>query len=271
MRDTAGVAGLLGGAEEAGDGHVPVAGGEAAGAGAADASALYNPDAPSLDEAYEPAADDADEYDPDCGRPVSLDIETTDLSRDCKVTCICVWDGAEGRSWVFRPDTMESDLALCVAELPGMLESASLIYAYNGLRFDLPILARWLNLQPLLGDWIRKLVDPLAQASTIHYAHVRVITELRVQAKALFGTRACIKLDNWLLQNALPTKSGSGLEAVEMAKEGRWDELAAYCMRDTELTHMITTRAIQTTAEWQHMRYAPGGRVGVFTSGLTGP
>ena len=202
---------------------------------------------------------------------MSVDIETDGVSKDCNVTCVCVWDGVAGRSWVFRPDTMESDLALCVAELPGMLESASLIYAYNGLRFDLPILARWLNLQPLLGDWIRKLVDPLAQASTIHYAHVRVITELRVQAKALFGTRACIKLDNWLLQNALPTKSGSGLEAVEMAKEGRWDELAAYCMRDTELTHMITTRAIQTTAEWQHMRYAPGGRVGVFTSGLTGP
>jgi hypothetical protein len=177
---------------------------------------------------------------------VALDIETEDLSKDCKVTCICVWDGEEGRSWVFKPDTMAADLARARSELPGVLAASTFIYAFNGLSFDLPIMARWLGLQHLMGSWIRKLVDPLAQA------------------KALFGTRACIKLDVWLLQNDFPTKSASGLEAVKMAQQGRWDDLVAYCMRDTELTHIIVTRSLRSSTQWEHMRYTPASRDRVF-------
>ena len=48
-------------------------------------------------------------------------------------------------------------------------------------------------------------------------------------------------LNKLLIANGLPVKTGSGLEAVKMAKEGRWVELAEYCMHDTQMTHAAVT------------------------------
>jgi hypothetical protein len=91
-----------------------------------------------------------------------------------------------------------------------------------------------------IGTWMRKMVDPL-------YA-----------AKGLIGTKACSKLDVILALNGLSSKTGSGLEAVKLAREGRWDELADYCLSDTKLTReLVLCRPIF----WTHdLQYAPLSR-----------
>ena len=143
----------------------------------------------------------------------ALDIETDGLGPDCRVTCVCVWDGTRGQSWV-------GDVTRHREEIEATLGAASQIWAFNGAHFDLPVLARCLHSEHE-GAWQRKLVDPL------------------LSARALFGTGACVKLATLLELNNLESKSASGAEAVAMAREGRWSELEAYCMQDTRLTYEL--------------------------------
>lgn len=153
---------------------------------------------------------------------VTIDIETTglDSARD-GVTCVCVvgsdwhqvWHG-EGAAGVISADDRETIGAVC-----RVLNNASMIYAFNGGGFDLPFLQRaWQLSETQLGMWMAKLVDPL-------YA-----------VRGVLGTTQCEKLQRVLLRNGLEGKSGSGAEAVTMAREGRWEELCAYCVQDTKQT-----------------------------------
>ena len=178
--------------------------------------------------------------------PIALDIET--LSLQGPITCVCIW-GANGfgRSWVFRPDFFDEDFECGKREIVIALERASLIYAFAGLSFDIPMLARFLNVTELTGLWVRKLVDPLAQA------------------KALFGTQACIKLDVWLGQNGFPQKISNGLLAVRMAEDGKWDDLVAYCMKDAELTYDVVEAARKGGVHWNHLIYSPWSCDKLFT------
>lgn len=36
-------------------------------------------------------------------------------------------------------------------------------------------------------------------------------------------------------------KTGSGADAVALAREGKWDELAEYCMQDTKKTYQVSS------------------------------
>jgi hypothetical protein len=93
------------------------------------------------------------------GAILAVDIETTGLDpRVDDVTCACVYDaeGGVARSFVFMrdgPGAREEFLAL--------LDAAPRLCAFNGVRFDLPFLARRWGLAPeRVGAWVRKLVDP---------------------------------------------------------------------------------------------------------------
>ena len=150
------------------------------------------------------------------GAILAVDIETTGLDpRVDDVTCACVYDaeGGVARSFVFMrdgPGAREEFLAL--------LDTAPRLCAFNGVRFDLPFLARRWGLAPeRVGAWVRKLVDPF-------------------EASKLALNRT-FSLDRLLAANGLSGKTGSGLHAVTLAREGRWDELADYCMHDTRMTH----------------------------------
>jgi len=143
---------------------------------------------------------------------VALDIETTGLEVDAAVTCVCIV-GKE-RSWAWTASrTSNRD------EIVSVLDDAQLIIAFNGAWFDIPVLQRWLGLgNDVVGRWMAKLVDP-------HYA-----------ARGLMGTRACARLAVILEMNGMESKSGSGAEAAQMARDGRWDELEAYCSQDARVT-----------------------------------
>lgn len=164
--------------------------------------------------------------------PHALDIETDGLGPDCRVTCVCVWDGRRGWAWT-------GDVAAHRAAIEAVLGAASEIWAFNGAHFDLPVLARCLGSDQ--GPWQRKLVDPL------------------LSARALFGTGACCKLATLLELNGLESKSASGAEAVVMAREGRWRELEDYCMQDTRLTfELMQLEAVR----WPGGLVLRGGRWG---------
>lgn len=171
-------------------------------------------------------------HDPECGGPeaarapdvplprgdaatkgVALDIETTGLEPDCALTCVCTWDGHIGRTWFFRSD---DEAERSRTEIVRIFDEAPLLFAFNGAHFDLPVLARCLGCAE--GPWMAKLVDPL-------YA-----------ARGLLGRDMSQDLNSFLELNGLPTKSGTGAHAVELARAGEWDALGSYCMDDTRLT-----------------------------------
>lgn len=150
------------------------------------------------------------------GPLLAVDIETTGLdARVDDVTCVCVMDAARG---VERAFVLGRDGPGAREEVLRLLDEAPRLCAFNGARFDLPFLARrWGVPDARLGGWVRKLVDPF-EASKL----------------ALGRT---FSLDRLLAANGLAGKTGSGLHAVRLAREGRWDELAEYCMHDTRMTH----------------------------------
>jgi len=150
-----------------------------------------------------------------CGPVLAFDIETTGLSDRDTVTCVCAFDPDRGIK--FGRCTPEG--AVC-NEFLLLLDQAPLLCAFNGVRFDVPFLAkRWGVSGERAGAWVRKLVDPFEACR--------------------MGLRRTFSLDRLLEANGLDCKTGSGLEAVAMARDGRWVELEAYCMSDTEKTHSV--------------------------------
>jgi hypothetical protein len=61
-----------------------------------------------------------------------------------------------------------------------------------------------------------------------------------------------------LKANNLESKTGSGLEAIKMAEQGRWQELSDYCMADVELTDKVTSLPVvylpKTHLKWSRER-----------------
>jgi len=150
---------------------------------------------------------------------ISFDLETTGLGAHDTITCVGIVGPDFEVAFTFGPrDSFENNRA----EILDILDRAPLLCSFNGPSFDIPMLQRCFGLDDQrVGSFMQKIVDPL-------YA-----------AKALLGTRACAKLDVILALNGLQTKTSSGLEAVKMAREARWDELADYCLSDTRLTREL--------------------------------
>ena len=151
-----------------------------------------------------------------------LDIETTGLDRDKdNVTCVCfkaagwtlVWPNPERGHWATAAQMME------------LLDEADRIGGYNIVSFDIPFLATFFGFtDEQVGRWIRKSLDPL------------------FCARALLGFDCCPKLSTVLELNGAPPKSGTGADALALAREERWDELASYCMQDVASTYELLMR-----------------------------
>ncbi len=50
-----------------------------------------------------------------------------------------------------------------------------------------------------------------------------------------FPLRALLEL------NGLPGKTGSGADAIQLARDGNWESLGEYCLNDTRVTHRVST------------------------------
>ena len=155
------------------------------------------------------------------------------------LTCVCAWDGTQGHTWFFRTN---DEFEQSKKHILQILHSTPLIYAFNGAHFDLPVLGRCLG-EPI-GQWMAKLVDPL-------YA-----------ARSILGSGGTMPLSTFLSLNSLPSKSGSGAHAVELALQGRWEDLGHYCMDDTRLTYEAIARGAWSNS----LRYSPWKRNRIFTT-----
>lgn len=157
---------------------------------------------------------------------LSLDIETMGL-KNCPVTMVCMYD--QNRNFqVSYPFvtcqncetgeiTNEEQWKDWKDEIIFLLNDADTICAFNGIEFDLPFLANYFEVEDeMLGQWICKTVD-------IFYA-----------VKQL--TNRWFKLSTLLEINDLESKSGTGIEAIEWAKNNEVEKLQDYCMQDTIMT-----------------------------------
>jgi DNA polymerase III alpha subunit (gram-positive type) len=164
-----------------------------------------------------------------------FDIETTglDATRD-EVTMICTEDLATGerKSYNFGVLSRQDKSAdALVAQVVADFDEADALCAFNGIRFDLPFMQQALSIHDdVITQWVLKTVDPL-------------------EYLRLSGHRTS-SLDKICTHNNITSKSSTGLHAIEMANEERWDELEQYCQQDvTILCVLVKLRKFQHPAE----------------------
>lgn len=110
------------------------------------------------------------------------------------------------------------------AELISAFEQAERLCAYNAVLFNIPFMHKQLGLpQDVIQGWLCKLCDPFHTIKTCF-------------------SYTC-KLDKMLALNGLESKSATGLQAIDMARNGDWDALVDYCMDDVRLTVQLCTLA----------------------------
>jgi len=100
------------------------------------------------------------------------------------------------------------------------LDHAKRLVFYNGIRFDLRVIASGDETKE--AEWARKTHDPY------------------LLLRDEFGRDVSLKLDALLASNGLDPKTGDGKAAVQMYKRGQFEELQAYNLRDVEALKELT-------------------------------
>ncbi len=149
---------------------------------------------------------------------LAFDIETLGLNPEAHaVTCVCAYDPDARIERTFLCPTPET-----IEEFFCLLDSADRICAFNGARFDLPFLQRRFGVDlERVGRWRRKLHDPFEACKL-----------------ALDRT---FPLKDLLSLNGVPGKTGSGADAITLAKQGNLQAVGEYCMNDTVRTHQAAS------------------------------
>ena len=183
---------------------------------------------------------------------LAFDIETTGLNpRKSVVTVVCTEDFFTGKrkAYEFARIQAERDHLLAerdkhavnssawleldvsvsaqddlydqtTRELIEDLDAAPALCAFNGIQFDIPFLQTAFDIDTLtVAHWVLKTTDIL-EVSRIVYKNT-------------------FKLDLLCQYNNMTMKSGSGLEAIRMAEEGRFDDLREYCADDVHILNNL--------------------------------
>lgn len=167
---------------------------------------------------------------------LAFDIETSGVDRlNDLITVIALYDpenniervlrfvekgaGGDGALQYRDSETMKR----LTDELVQLMDAANTLCCFNGLSFDIPFIQQQLKIPcETVQLWVLKTFDVLEICRR--------------------GFSRTFKLDMALqLNNVGSGKTGSGLEAVKQANEGRWDELEKYCLDDAKLTHSLST------------------------------
>jgi hypothetical protein len=155
---------------------------------------------------------------------LAFDIETTGLDpAHSVVTVVCTQDyhTGERRAYEFgRVRACEPhNEGLLREEIIHAFDAADSLCAFNGVRFDIPFLHAALKLSPeTTAAWLFKTTDILEAARL-----------------GLFGPAHTFGLNLLCQHNQVAVKSGSGLQAIKFAQEGRWDALLSYCADDVRI------------------------------------
>lgn len=148
---------------------------------------------------------------------LAFDIETTGLGKTDSITAACAYDPSANieRTFIFG----QGDNYMEFIEL---LDRAPVLCAFNGARFDIPFMQKeWGLGVERVHHWMSKLVD--------------------IYEMCYLTFKRGFSLNLLLTQNKIDVKTGTGKEAIELAKNHRWAELGEYCMQDTKKTHAVTS------------------------------
>lgn len=149
---------------------------------------------------------------------LAFDIETTGLDPlSCEITCACAWGDAVRATFIF-PTGDDPE------EFMRLLDEADRLCCFNGVQFDIPFMrARWGVPEERVAAWRLKVHD--------------------VFEGCRLGLGLTFSLGALLAANGQASKTGSGADAVELARAGRWEELGSYCLADARLTHSVSSLA----------------------------
>lgn len=163
---------------------------------------------------------------------LAFDIETEGLdSRTCRITVACVYDPDREIQQAFNfVSGDDKDFAAKRDAFLRCLDEAPSLCSFNGVRFDIPFIAKRFGVPARRqAQWVLKLFDPF-----------------EVCKLGLGGT---CSLNKMLAANGHADgccKTGTGLQAIEWARNREWQQLEEYCMADAVLTHRICTQALVT-------------------------
>jgi DNA polymerase elongation subunit (family B) len=147
---------------------------------------------------------------------LAFDIETTGLSDHDKITAASVYDPKKNihETFLFHENKDPSKFL-------AYLDEADVLCAFNGARFDIPFIQKQWNLPTIqVQGWILKLVD--------------------IYDMCFHVFKRGFSLNQLLLANNIDCKTGTGKEAIDLALNQKWKELADYCMQDTIKTYTVT-------------------------------
>lgn len=142
--------------------------------------------------------------------PLVFDLETKYTFRDYAehkklgVTVVSAYDYGKGQSKVFLEKEINS--------LFPLMENASYLIGFNIISFDLPVLSAYYP------------------GNTSHFPAFDILDDI----KAKIGRR--LSLNDVVFATLGKKKSGHGLQAISLYKEGKIKELSQYCLDDTMLT-----------------------------------
>ena len=155
---------------------------------------------------------------------IAIDIETLGRNNETPlppITCICIYNGLTQakhalRFWKMTPEEVEANLKIVIEEL----DNADYIAGYSVVLFDLDFIRATFQIpQQQMTSWVLKCIDPFMCAKYL--------------------LKNTCKLNDMLAINGLASKTGSGSDAIILAKEEKWEQLLDYCMMDTTLTYEL--------------------------------
>jgi uncharacterized protein YprB with RNaseH-like and TPR domain len=160
---------------------------------------------------------------------LSFDIETEGLDpKKHRITVASVYDPHRNIQHTYNFLENEHDdqqVLMTINAFLKQLDDAPALCCFNGVKFDVPFIAKRFNVSPLrVNAWMLKLFD---------------IFEV---CRLVYGS-SC-SLNALLTANGKEVKSSSGLQAVEWARQKEWKLLEEYCMRDTVLTHEVSATSM---------------------------
>ncbi len=145
--------------------------------------------------------------------PVVLDLETKHTFREFDapeklgVTVAALYDYKDSKQKVYTEKE--------ISALFPILENASYIIGYNVKSFDIPVLQAYYP------------------GKVENFSSFDLLEDIR----SIIGHR--LALNDIISATLGKKKTGHGLMAIDMYKEGRWDELKKYCMDDVMLTKEV--------------------------------
>ena len=165
---------------------------------------------------------------------LSIDIETGNTAADIggwnnthmwKVTCATTWDGEKAVVYMDNDIEMKEDIVVkslrqLKYDLDDHFEKGGKLLGHNIIAFDLPALRDSMDIY-----CVRKYLEDKENRCIDTSALVMKTSGKRVH------------LDNLVKCTLGSGKSANGLQAVDWWHEGKYTDIAKYCLMDSQLTY----------------------------------